>query len=183
MEVILLEKVENLGNIGDQVNVKAGYGRNFLLPKGKATLATPENIEIFEKRRVELEAKQAEELGAANERAAKLEGMVLEITANAGEEGKLFGSIGTVDIAEAATAAGTEIERSEVRLPDGPLRVTGEHAVEIHLHTDINATITVKVVGETGEVIDSAAVNEPAEVDSADDAADDAADDNAPEAE
>ena len=128
MEVILLEKVENLGNIGDQVNVKAGYGRNFLLPQGKATLATPENIEIFEKRRAELEAKQAEETGRSSEaRAETLQGIVLEITAKCGEEGKLFGSIGTIDIAEASTAAGNEVERSEVRLPDGPLRVTGEH--------------------------------------------------------
>ncbi|MBT8422127.1 MAG: 50S ribosomal protein L9 [Gammaproteobacteria bacterium] len=161
MEVILLEQVENLGNIGDQVNVKAGYGRNFLLPKGKATLATPENIEIFEKRRAELEAKQAEEVDAAKARAAKLDGMTLEITANAGEEGKLFGSIGTVDIAEAATAAGTEVERSEVRLPDGPLRVTGAHEVEIHLHSSVNVTITVNVVGETGAVIDTTEVTEP----------------------
>ncbi len=152
MEVILLEKVENLGNIGDQVNVKAGYGRNFLLPKGKATLATPENIEIFEQRRAELEARQADELAAARARAAGLEGLVLEITANVGEEGKLFGSVGTVDIVEAGAAAGKEIERSEVRLPEGPLRVTGEHEVEIHLHSDINVSIKVNVVGEAGAV-------------------------------
>jgi len=151
MDVILLEQVENLGNIGDQVSVKAGYGRNFLLPQGKATLATPENIEIFEKRRAELEAKQAEEVAAAKARAAKLEGLVLSITANVGEEGKLFGSVGTVDIAEASTAAGAEIERSEVRLPDGPLRTTGEHEVEIHLHTDVNVTIKVNVIGESTE--------------------------------
>ncbi len=148
MNVILLEKVENLGNIGDQVSVKAGYGRNFLLTKGKATLATPENIEIFEKRRAELEARQAEELTAAQARAAKFAGMVLTITANDGEEGRLFGSVGTVDIAEACTAAGAEIERSEVRLPEGPLREVGEHEVEIHLHTDVNVTIKVNVVGE-----------------------------------
>ena len=171
MEVILLEKVENLGNIGDQVNVKAGYGRNFLLPQGKATLATAENIAIFEKRRAELEAKQAEEVDAAKARAVKLEGMVLEIKANVGEEGKLFGSIGTVDIAEASTAAGNEIGRSEVRLPDGPLRVTGEHDVEVHLHTDVNVIIKVNVVGETGAVIDSAAVTESDEADCAEDGA------------
>jgi len=152
MNVILLEKVDNLGNIGDQVNVKAGYGRNYLLPQAKATLATAENIEIFEKRRAELEAKQAGEMTAANTRAAALEGLILEIKANAGEEGKLFGSVGTVDIAEASTAAGHEIERSEVRLPEGPLRVTGEHDVEIHLATDLNITIKVNVVGETGAV-------------------------------
>lgn len=172
MEVILLEKVENLGNIGDQVNVKAGYGRNFLLPQGKATLATPENIEIFEKRRAELEAKQAEEVSAAQARAEKLAGMVLEIKANAGEEGKLFGSIGTVDIAEASTAAGAEIERSEVRLPEGPLRVTGAHEVEIHLHTDVNVMITVNVVADGA-----------APVSVADEAGDDAAADAKPEGE
>lgn len=178
MEVILLEKVENLGNIGDQVNVKAGYGRNFLLPKGKATLATAENIEIFEKRRAELEAKQADELTAAKARAAALEGLVLEIKANAGEEGKLFGSVGTVDIAEASTAAGNEIERSEVRLPEGPLRVTGQHDVEIHLHTDLNVTITVNVVGEEGAVdLVAEAVAEEEAASQADAAEDDAATD------
>ncbi len=151
MEVILLEKVENLGNIGDQVNVKAGYGRNYLLPKGKATSATPENIAIFEARRAELEAKQAEERGGAEARAAKLEGFVLSINAKSGPEGKLFGSLGTIDIAEAAVAAGHEIERSEVRLPDGPLRATGEYEIEIHLHADVNVVIKVNVVGEHDE--------------------------------
>jgi large subunit ribosomal protein L9 len=150
MDVILLEKVENLGNIGDRVNVKAGYGRNFLLPKGKATVATADNIAIFEARRAELEAKQADELGAANARAEKLAGLELSLTANVGAEGKLFGSLGTVDIADAATAAGVEILRSEVRLPDGPLRSVGAHDVEIHLHTDLNVFIKVEVVGEAG---------------------------------
>jgi large subunit ribosomal protein L9 len=148
MDVILLEKVENLGNIGDQVNVKSGYGRNFLVPKGKATIATPENIEIFEARRAELEAKQAEELSAAQARADKLEGLQLSITAKSGPEGKLFGSLGTIDIAEATTAQGAEIERSEVRLPDGPLRAVGDYDIEIHLHTDLNVTIRVSVVGD-----------------------------------
>ncbi|MEJ2138999.1 MAG: 50S ribosomal protein L9 [Gammaproteobacteria bacterium] len=152
MEVILLEKVENLGNIGDQVNVKSGYGRNFLLPKGKATLATPENIAVFEARRAELEARQAEELAVAKARAAKLEGLVLSIEAKAGSEGKLFGSLGTIDIAEAATAAGIEIQRSEVRLPDGPLRTVGEHELEIHLHSDLNVAIKVNVVSDGEEV-------------------------------
>jgi large subunit ribosomal protein L9 len=151
MNVILLEKVENLGNIGDQVNVKAGYGRNFLLPKAKATLATPANIAIFEARRAELEAKQAADLTAAKARAVKLSALSLSITAKAGAEGKLFGSLGTVDIAEAATAAGVELQRSEVRLTDGPLRSTGEHDVEIHLHTDLDIVIKVTVVGEDGE--------------------------------
>ena len=148
MDVILLEKVENLGNIGDKVSVKSGYGRNFLLPKGKATVATAENIAVFEARRAELEAKQADELGAAKMRGEKLQGLVLSLTANVGAEGKLFGSIGTVDIADAATAAGQEILRSEVRLPDGPLRTVGTHDVEIHLHTDLNVFIKVEVVGE-----------------------------------
>jgi large subunit ribosomal protein L9 len=150
MDVILLEKVENLGNIGDRVNVKAGYGRNFLLPKGKATVATADNIAVFEARRAELEAKQADELGAAKARAEKLAGLELSLTANVGAEGKLFGSLGTVDIADAATAAGVEILRSEVRLPDGPLRSVGKHDVEIHLHTDLNVFIKVEVVGEAG---------------------------------
>jgi large subunit ribosomal protein L9 len=148
MNVILLEKVENLGNIGDQVSVKSGYGRNFLLPKGKATIATAENIAVFEARRAELEAKQADELGVAKVRAEKLQGLELSLTANVGEEGKLFGSVGTVDIADAAVAAGFEILRSEVRLPDGPLRTVGTHAVEIHLHPDLNVFIKVEVVGE-----------------------------------
>ena len=150
MNVILLEKVENLGNIGDKVNVKAGYGRNFLLPKGKATIATPENIAIFEARRAELEAKQAGDLSAAKIRAEKLEGLELVLKANVGVEGKLFGSLGTVDIADAATAAGVEIQRSEVRLPDGPLRTVGVHDVELHLHTDLNVVIKVEVIGEAG---------------------------------
>ena len=148
MDVILLEKIENLGNIGDQVKVRSGYGRNFLLPKGKATLATPENIAIFEARRAELEAKQAEELSAAEARRAKLDGLSLTMTARAGTEGKLFGSLGTIDIAEACTEAGVEVQRSEVRLPDGPLRVLGEHSVEIHLHTDVNVALSITVVAE-----------------------------------
>lgn len=148
MEVILLEKIEKLGNIGEQVNVKSGYGRNYLLPQGKATAATAENIAIFEARRAELEAKQAEEVSSAQARVVKLEGLKLSITAKSGVEGKLFGSLGTIDIAEAATNAGVEIERSEVRLPDGPLRAVGEYDVEIHLHTDLNVAIKVHVIGD-----------------------------------
>jgi large subunit ribosomal protein L9 len=154
MQVILLEQVENLGNIGDKVNVKSGYGRNFLLPKGKATLATPENIAIFEARRAELEAKQAAEQATSQSRADRLAGMEVTLTARAGVEGKLFGSLGTIDIAEAVTAAGVEILRSEVRLPDGPIRSTGEHELEIHLASDLNVPIKVNVVGDTdGEEI------------------------------
>lgn len=148
MDVILLEKVENLGNIGDRVRVRSGYGRNFLLPRGKATLATPANVAIFEARRAELERKQAEELAAANARGAAASALSLRLTAKAGTEGKLFGSLGTADIAEACTSAGVPIKRSEVRLPDGPIRAVGEHAIELHLHTDVNATIRVTVVAE-----------------------------------
>ncbi len=149
MEVILLEKVENLGDIGDRVKVKSGYGRNFLLPKGKATLATAENIAAFEARRAELEQKQASELTAAQARAAELEKLELELRARAGTEGKLFGSLGTIDIAEACSSAGVPVARSEVRLPDGPIRVLGEHEIEIHLHTDINVPLRIQVVADT----------------------------------
>jgi len=148
MEVILLEKVENLGDIGDKVKVRSGYGRNFLLPKGKATLATAENVAVFEARRAELEQRQAEELGAAQKRADQLQGISVRIPARAGNEGKLFGSIGTIDIAEACTSAGVEVQRSEVRLPEGPLRALGEHSVEFHLHTDVNTTVTITVVDD-----------------------------------
>jgi large subunit ribosomal protein L9 len=150
MQVILLERIDNLGDIGDQVNVKAGFGRNFLLPQKKATIATKENIVIFEAKRAEFEAKQAAGIGAARARAAQSENLSVEIAAKVGEEGKLFGSIGTVDISDACNAAGVDIQRSEIRLPDGPLRKVGEHEVELHLHTDVNVTITVTVVPEAG---------------------------------
>jgi large subunit ribosomal protein L9 len=144
MEVILLEKVNNVGGIGDRVKVKSGFARNFLIPQGKATLATAANIAKFEARRAELEAKAATELSAAQQRAKKLEGQVIKITAQSGSEGKLFGSVGTVDIAEAASKF-APVERSEVRLHEGPLRVVGEHKVELHLHADVNVEITVVV--------------------------------------
>lgn len=148
MEVILLEKVENLGSLGDRVKVRSGYGRNFLIPKGKAKRATAENVRYFEERRAELERKAAEALNEATARAEALAGLNVVVTAKAGEEGKLFGSVGTHDIADAVTAAGVTIERHEVRLPDGPLRTTGEYEVELHLHTDVNAAVTVTVTGE-----------------------------------
>ena len=148
MEVILLEKVENLGNIGDRVRVRPGYGRNFLLPKGKAALATPENVAAFEERRVELERKEAEELTAARARADELGQLRLRLEARAGTEGKLFGSLGTIDIAEACTAAGVPVQRSEVRLPDGPIRTLGEHEIGIHLHTDVEVTLRIDVIAE-----------------------------------
>jgi large subunit ribosomal protein L9 len=148
MELILLEKVANLGNIGDRVRVKPGFGRNFLLPQGKAAPATPENIAALDARRADLERKQSEQLGAAHARKAQLEALALRLTAKAGSEGKLFGSLGTVDIAEACSTAGVAVERSEVRLPAGPIRVVGEHIVTIHLHTDVDVDIKIEVVAE-----------------------------------
>jgi large subunit ribosomal protein L9 len=148
MEIILLQKVDNVGSIGDRVRVKSGYARNFLIPQGKATLATAANIAKFEARRADLEAKAAGELAAAQARAKQLEGKVVRISAQSGTEGKLFGSIGTVDIAEAIEKLGVAVERSEVRLPEGPLRMVGEHRIELHLHTDVNVDVTVVVESE-----------------------------------
>jgi large subunit ribosomal protein L9 len=148
MEVILLEKVTNLGQLGELVNVKPGFGRNFLIPQGKAVAATPENKEKFEARRAELEKVAQEALEKAEARKAGLDGKVFTLTALAGDEGKLFGSIGTADIAEVVTSAGTEVAKNEVRMPEGPLRATGEHEVQIHLHPDVDATITVNVMPE-----------------------------------
>ena len=148
MEVILLKKVANLGNIGDKVKVKSGYGRNFLLPTGKATLATASNVAKFEAQRAEFEAKAIADLSSAEQRAVALKDFRLTISAKAGSEGKLFGSIGTGDIAEALTRAGHPVERAEVRMPLGPIRVTGEQVLTLHLHTDVNVDITVAVVPE-----------------------------------
>jgi large subunit ribosomal protein L9 len=149
MEIILLEKIENVGTIGDRVKVKSGYARNFLIPKGKATLATPDNIAKFESIRADLEKKAADELADAQARASKLEGKVIRIVAQAGSEGKLFGSVGPIDIAAALEALKLEVERSEIRMADGPLRVLGEHKVELHFHTDVDVELSVIV--ETGE--------------------------------
>ncbi|MCK9535717.1 MAG: 50S ribosomal protein L9 [Pseudomonas sp.] len=146
MEVILLEKVANLGDLGDKVNVKSGYGRNFLLPQRKATAATAANVAAFEARRAELEKAAAEKRAEAEVRAAQLSELEVTITANTGEEGKLFGSIGTHDIADALTASGVEVNRSEVRLPNGTIRQTGEYDVTVHLHTDVEATVKLIVV-------------------------------------
>jgi len=148
MDVILLTKVANLGNIGDRVKVKSGYGRNFLLPKGKATLATPDNVKKFEARRAELEKVAKDQFKDAESRAAALKDFKLEITAKAGTEGKLFGSIGTSDIAEACTKAGHKLARAEVRLPTGPLRTVGEHVIVLHLHTDIDVQLPVVITAE-----------------------------------
>lgn len=148
MEVILLEKVENLGGLGDKVSVKSGYGRNYLIPGGKATAATAENIVAFEERRAELEKVAAELLATAEARRDQLKDLTVTIAGKAGDEGKLFGSIGTTDIASAVTAAGVEIEKREVRLPAGPIRAIGEYEIDLHLHTDVNAAVKVIVIAE-----------------------------------
>jgi len=148
MEVILLKKVANLGNIGDKVKVKSGYGRNYLLPTGRATLATAANVARFEAQRAEFEQKAAADLSSAEQRALALKDYRLTITAKAGSEGKLFGSIGTGDIAEALTRAGHAVERAEVRMPLGPIRTIGEQVLTLHLHTDVNVDITVVVAAE-----------------------------------
>ena len=148
MDIILLQKVANLGSIGDRVKVKSGYARNYLVPTGRATMASQANIAKFEAQRHELEAKATEELASAQARAVKFENFKLELLAKAGSEGKLFGSIGTADIAEAAVKAGLPITRSEVRMPNGPIRATGEHQVQLHLHTDVDVTLTVTIIAQ-----------------------------------
>ena len=145
MEIILLEKIANLGNMGEKVNVKPGYGRNYLIPQGKAAAATAENIAEYEARRVELEKASADALTAAQARREELHEKVITITSHAGEEGKLFGSVGTADIAHALTESGVTVERHEVRLPEGAFRVVGEHEVTIQLHTDVDATIKLLI--------------------------------------
>ena len=149
MDIILLDKVDNLGNLGDKVSVKPGFGRNFLIPTGRAVPATADNVKVFEERRAELEKQAAEKLATAEARKAQVEALgKVSITHKGGDEGKLFGSVGTSDIADACTAAGVEITKAEVRLPEGPFRVAGEYQVELHLHADVNATLTVVVVAE-----------------------------------
>ncbi len=146
MNVILLENVENLGGIGDLVKVKPGYGRNFLLPQGKAALATDANMKAIEARRAELEKAAAEELAKAKTRAKAIDGVEIVIPANAGSEGKLFGSVGPIDIADALAGIQVAVERAEVRMPDGPIQELGEFVVGIHLHSEVNAEVTVRVV-------------------------------------
>jgi len=148
MEVILLEKVQNLGNLGDKVNVKPGFGRNYLIPRGKAASATPANIAAFEARKAELLKAEAESLKQAQDRHAQMNDKVVTIAANVGDEGKLFGSIGTADIAQAMTAAGMPVQKQEVRLYAGSLRQVGEYDTTIHLHPDVNAHVIVKIVPE-----------------------------------
>jgi large subunit ribosomal protein L9 len=147
MQVILLDKVTNLGGLGDKVNVKAGYARNYLVPQGKAVPATKQNIEYFDARRAELEAKLAETLAAAKARAEKITALeTVTIATKAGDGGKLFGSIGARDIADAITAAGQTVAKSEVRLPEGVLRTTGEHTVALQIHSEVSANITIAIV-------------------------------------
>ncbi|MEN8214724.1 MAG: 50S ribosomal protein L9 [Pseudomonadota bacterium] len=148
MQIILLEKIANLGDLGDTVNVKAGYGRNYLIPGGHALPATAANVAEFESRRAELEKSAADKLTAAETRKAGIDGITVTIARKAGDEGKLFGSVGTADIAEAIAAAGTEVDRSEIRLPEGVFRATGDYEIGIHLHSDVEARVVVSVVAE-----------------------------------
>jgi|TARA_B110000211_G_scaffold233037_1_gene298179 large subunit ribosomal protein L9 len=149
MEVILLENIENLGSLGDKVSVKAGFARNFLVPHGKAQMATVNNLAQFEERRADLEAAAAKAKAENETRKAKIEALgIVVITSKVGSEGKLFGSIGTNDIADAIVAVGGAVEKREVRLPEGTIRTTGEHVIDIHLYTDVDAVITISVVGE-----------------------------------
>jgi large subunit ribosomal protein L9 len=145
MNVILLEKVQNLGNLGDQVSVKSGYARNFLIPQKKAQPATKDNLAAFEARRVELEKLASEALAVAQANYEQMNGLVIAIESVAGDEGKLFGSIGTQDIADAVSASGFVIERKSVRMPDGVLRHVGTYEIDVQLHTDVIASITVEV--------------------------------------
>lgn len=152
MNVILLQKVENLGTLGDVVNVRSGFARNYLIPQAKAKMATPDNIAEFEKRRAELEAAAAETVSAAEARRDQIQELVLTIPAKVGSEGKLFGSVSNIEIADAINAAGVEVERREIRMPDGPIRQLGEYEITVHLHTDVDATIKVVIEEEAEEV-------------------------------
>ena len=149
MQIILLEKVGKLGNLGDVVKVKDGYARNFLIPQGKAKRATESNLAEFEARRAELERAQADKLAAAQAVAEKLEGLMVQITRNAGMDGRLFGSVTNADVAEALEAQGFEIDRSAIRMPEGPLKTVGDTQLDVALHSDVVTSITVSVLGET----------------------------------
>lgn len=148
MQVILLEKVANLGSLGDVVKVKDGFARNYLIPHGKARRATPENLAEFEKRRAELESIQAEALTSAQEKATRLDGLTLQITQKAGVDGKLFGSVTNYDVSEALKKQGFDVPKSAIRMPQGPLKMVGDHPLKVALHTDVVVTITVSVIGE-----------------------------------
>ena len=148
MQVILMEKVANLGNLGDVVKVKDGYARNFLIPEGKAKRATPDNLKQFESRRAELEKAQADVLAKAQERGSKLEGLTVQITQKAGPNGRLFGSVTNYDIVEELKKHGHEVERAMIRMPQGPLKQVGDFPIQVALHTDVTVTINVSVLGE-----------------------------------
>lgn len=148
MQVILLEKIVNLGNLGDLVNVKPGYARNYLVPQGLATVATENNLKAFEERRLDLEKASADKLQAATARASELEGQSVEIASLASEEGKLFGSVGLVEISEAFAAKGLELNRSEIQLPEGPIKLIGDHEVAVSIHSEVAFNIKVSVVAE-----------------------------------
>jgi len=148
MEIILLEKVANLGALGDKVSVRSGYGRNFLIPQGKAVVATPEKIEQFEQRRAELEKKAADELAQAQARSTTISALEIVIAHKAGDEGRLYGSIGTKDISDAVTAAGVAVEKQQVRLPNGTIRNIGEYEIGIQLHSDVVSILNLKVIPE-----------------------------------
>jgi large subunit ribosomal protein L9 len=148
MQVILLEKIVNLGGLGDIVKVKDGFARNYLIPHGKAKRATPGNVAEFEQRRTELERAQADALTKAQEKAAKLDGLMLQITQKAGVDGKLFGSVTNVDVSEALKAQGFDIPKAAIRMPQGPLKTVGDHPLKLALHADVVVTVTVSVLGE-----------------------------------
>ncbi|MHB8495412.1 MAG: 50S ribosomal protein L9 [Casimicrobiaceae bacterium] len=149
MQIILLEKIANVGNLGDVVKVKDGYARNFLIPQGKAKRATPDNLKAIEARRADLEKAAADKLAGAQALAAKIEGTALRITQKAGVDGRLFGSVTNIDVVEALKAQGVEIEKAMIRMPAGPLKQVGDHPVSVALHTDVSANITVTVIGDT----------------------------------
>jgi len=155
MEVILLEKIHKLGNLGDKVRVRAGYGRNYLIPQKRAVPATPDNVEKFEAQRGALELAQTDARAAAQARVDAITDLTVTISAKAGDEGKLYGSIGNVEIAAAISAAGGKIDKREVRLLNGPLREIGEHQVTVHLHADVDTLVTVQLVAEDAIVADS----------------------------
>ena len=148
MEVILIEKIDRLGGLGDLVNVKSGFARNYLLPTGKAKVATAENVAEIEARRAEFEKAAAETLAAAEAKRDQLSKLEISITSKSGTEGKLFGSVGNADIADAVTAAGVEIAKRDVRLPEGPIRLAGDYEITLHLHADVDAVVKVTVIGE-----------------------------------
>ena len=148
MQVILLEKIVNLGGLGDVVKVRDGFARNYLIPHGKAKRATPANVAEFERRRAELEQAQADALAKAQEKAAKLDGLMVQITQKAGVDGKLFGSVTNVDVSEALKVQGFDVPKAAIRMPQGPLKTVGDHPLKVALHADIVVTVTVSVLGE-----------------------------------